>query len=97
MIYLKINKTAYNEIVAVCDQNLIGKTFSEKNFKLDVTERFYKGKLMKDREIIKILKDAGNINIVGKESVNLCIKAGIIEKEDIIKIQKIPHAIIVGI
>jgi len=96
MIYLKINRTGYNEIVAICDQNLIGKTFSEKNFKLDVTERFYKGELMKDKKIIKILKGAENINIVGRESINLCIKAGIIERENIIKIQKIPHAIIFG-
>ena len=63
---------------------------------MEVAERFYKGELMKDKEIIKILKGAGNINLVGRESINLCIKAGIIEKENIIKIQKIPHAIIFG-
>jgi len=94
MIYLKINKTEQNEIVAVCDENLIGRKFSENNIKFDITERFYKGELMKDEDGIKILKNAKNINVVGKESIKLAIKAGRIEKENIIKIQNIPHAIV---
>ena len=93
MIYLKINKTEQNEVVAVCDADLIGKSFSEKNLKLDITEKFYKGKITSKEEIIKILKDAENINIVGKESIKLAVDAGIIEKNNIIKIKKIPHAI----
>jgi hypothetical protein len=97
MIYLKINKTEFSEIVAICDEELIGKTFIENDLKLDITERFYKGKLMKEDEIVDILKHAKNINIIGKNAVNLAIKNNIIEKENIIKIKKIPHAIIFGI
>ena len=36
--------------------------------------------------------DDATFNIVGKESVNAALKAGIIEKEGIIKIKGIPHA-----
>ncbi len=94
MIYLKINKTEQNEIVAICDENLIGRKFSENKLKLNITERFYKGELMKDEDVIKILRNARNLNITGKESIKLAIKAGIIDKENIIKIQNIPHAIV---
>jgi len=94
MIYLKINRTELSEIIAVCDEELIGKSFSENNLKLDVTERFYKGKLMNEEEIIEKLKNARNINIVGKNSINLAIKHRIIDKDSVIKIKNIPHAVI---
>ncbi|MEK6835152.1 MAG: DUF424 family protein [Nanoarchaeota archaeon] len=94
MIYLKINKTEQSEIIAVCDSGLIGKRFSENGLNLDINEIFYKGEIMNEKEIIKILKEARNINIVGKESIKLAVKAGIIDKENIIKIKNIPHAMV---
>jgi len=97
MIYLKINKTEQNEVVAVCDENLIGKNFSENNLKLDLGERFYKGELMDEEKIVEILRNAKNINIVGKYAVKLAIKNRIIEEENIMKIKNIPHAIVFGI
>lgn len=94
MIYLKINKTEQNEIIAVCDSDLIGKKFSENGLNLDINEIFYKGEIMNEKEIIKILKESININIVGKESIKLAVKAGIINKDNIIKIKNIPHAMV---
>ena len=62
--------------------------------KLDITERFYKGDLVNEKDAVKIIKSARNINIVGKISINLLIKEKVIRKEDVIKIKNIPHAII---
>jgi len=97
MIYLKITKTEFSEIVAVCDEDLIGKKFSENDNMLDINERFYKGEIMDEGKIIEILNNAKNINIVGEEAVGLAIKAGIVEEENIIKIKNIPHALVFGI
>lgn len=94
MIYLKINKTEQNEIIALCDSNLIGKSFSEKDLNLDVNERFYKGDVLDEDKIVKILMNARNINIVGEEAMRLAVKHNIVEKENIIKIKNIPHSII---
>ena len=94
MIYLKINRTGQNEIIALCDKNLIGKSFCEKDLTLNITERFYKGKLTDEKEILRILKDAKNINIVGKDAIKLALKSEIIDKSNIIKIKNIPHAIV---
>ena len=94
MIYLKINKTEQNEVVAICDSDLIGKSFSEKGLILKVKEEFYKGEIMNKEEITKILKDSKNINIIGKESIKLALDAGIIEKNSIIKIKNVPHALV---
>ena len=32
-----------NEVVSVCDTNLVGKTFTEGELELKVSEQFYKG------------------------------------------------------
>ncbi len=94
MIYIKRNLSQTSDILAVCDENLIGKTFKEKDLKIEITERFYKGDLVDDNEAIKIMKEHRNINIVGNDSIKLALKNKIIEKENIIKIKNIPHAII---
>lgn len=91
-MYVKIHKTELSEVVCICDEDLVGKKFEDKDLQLDVTERFYKGEKKTEEEVIKILKEAGNVNIVGKESIKVAIKAGVIEKENIIKIKNIPHA-----
>lgn len=91
-MYLKIHKAEGRSIVAVADKELIGKTFEENNLHLEVTERFYKGEEKTEEEIVKILKDATNVNLIGKKTIDAALKAGIISKENIITIQKIPHA-----
>ena len=93
-MYLKINRNEQNEIVAVCDEELIGKKFSENDLSLNVNERFYKGELSDDGKILEALREARNINIVGKNAVKLALKSGIIEEDNIIKINDIPHAIV---
>ena len=92
MIFVKIHKTKFRDVIAVCDSNLIGKKFEEKDLQLTITERFYKGEVMAEEKIITLLENAENVNIVGKESIKIGIKAGIIIKENIITIEGIPHA-----
>ena len=94
MIYVKRNVSQNSEVVAFCDEDLIGKTFKEKNLKLEITERFYKGELMKDEDAVLLMKNSRSINIVGKHSIKIAIKANIIKKENVIKIKNIPHALV---
>lgn len=91
-MYLKFHHSGESVVVALCDKDLVGKKFEDKKLQLDITERFYKGEEKPEQEIIEILKEAANINIVGKKSIKLALKAGVIEKENIIKIKGIPHA-----
>ncbi|MEM4266977.1 MAG: DUF424 family protein [Candidatus Nanoarchaeia archaeon] len=91
-VYMKIHKAGDREVVAVCDSNLVGKCFREKNLKLDVTERFYKGTVVAKDKVIKVIKEAHTVNLVGEAAVELGLQAKIILKENIIKIKGIPHA-----
>ena len=95
-VYLKVHATGerYGNryVIAVCDRELIGKIIEDKKYRIVVSERFYKGEKMDEKQVVGIIKDAGNVNLMGKKSIELGLKAGIIEKENIIKIKGVPHA-----
>lgn len=92
MILVKLHHSARSIIACLCDSELIGRKFQDAKHQLDITARFYKGDAMPEEKIIPLLKTAGNLNIVGKASIALAVKAGIINKASIIKIKTIPHA-----
>ena len=96
-MYLKIIKS-YRDIVAVCDSSVLGKRFESGNFQLDLKESFYKGELVSEEKAIETMKkmaaEDATFSIAGKKSVAAAIKAGIITKESIGKIQGIPFALV---
>jgi len=91
-MYVKIHKSNDRNVVAVCDEDLIGKKFETEKLVLDVTERFYKGEKVTEDQAYELMKDAMNLNIVGENSVNLALRRKIITTENILKIDGIPHA-----
>ena len=91
-MFVKIHKSVDRHIVAICDEDLIGKEISEGDLNLNITERFYKGDKLSKEKIIEIMKNSINLNIVGKNSIKLALDNNIIEKDSIIEIDKIPHA-----
>jgi hypothetical protein len=96
-MFINIIKS-YRYVVALADEELIGKVFYEGNFQLDVKENFYKGEGKTPEEISEILRDMkiedATFNIVGKESVALALETGIIDEENIGEIEGIPFALV---
>lgn len=97
MVYLNVIRS-YRDVVAVCDSSILGKKFESGKFQLDVKESFYKGKEISFEKAVTMMKDLAKedatFNIAGKEAVDAAIKAGIISKESVGKIQGIPFALI---
>ena len=91
-MYVKIHKSGDRHVVAVCDEDLLGKKFIEGKLILEVSERFYKGKKLSKKETLDMMEDAINLNIVGEESIKLALENGIVSKDNVIKIKNIPHA-----
>lgn len=90
---VNVHKTADGKkIVAICDSNLLGKKFEENGLQLDLTVDFYKGSELSEEETRKVIKNAYIINVIGEESILFLAKERIIDKDNIIKIKKIPHA-----
>lgn len=88
----RIFRTKYEVIVAICDENLIERNLKFKNFDLKISKKFYGEKLIDELEAIKIMEIATIGNLFGKNIVKLAEKHGFISKENIIFIQRIPHA-----
>ncbi len=95
-MYLKIHevdmKNHIEVIVALCDSELIGKRLIEGNLRLHVNPRFYRGELARKDTVENAFRLATVANIVGKKSVALALKSGIIKKENVIKVAGVPHA-----
>ena len=89
---------SHRDIVTMCDSELIGKKFEEGIFQLDVKESFYKGEELSEEEasiiIRKMVREDATFNIVGKKSVALALKQGIVLEENIKEIQGIPFVMI---
>ena len=93
-MYLKKHINSHMQILAVCDEDLIGKTFREEGLKLEISERFFKGEKATAEEVAKALQESNNSNLVGKETIGLALKEEIITKDAILFIQDIPYTLI---
>jgi hypothetical protein len=89
---------SYREVVAVCDSELLGKTFEQGKKQIFVKESFYKGGEKTPEQTIEIMKEMSKedatFNIVGKESTQLALKAKIITQKQIKTIDNIPYVLV---
>jgi len=91
MLLLKILRTSGENIVIICDRELLGQTLKEGDLKLEVKESFYGGREASVEECLRALQDATIGNLVGS-IVEHAAKAGIINPENVIRLQNVPHA-----
>ena len=94
---VKIHKT-YRTTVAICDSNLLEKTFEEGVKQIVIGKNFFGGEEKTEEEIAKIIEDYSyedaTFNIVGEQAVNLALKLGVVNQDGITKIQNIPIALV---
>jgi hypothetical protein len=89
----QVDMKGYKEvIVALCDKELIGKKLVEGETELWVNPRFYEGDEVSGSIAVSVIGSATIANLVGKKAVETGIKAGIVEKDNVITIDGVPHA-----
>ncbi|MDI6883594.1 MAG: DUF424 family protein [Hadesarchaea archaeon] len=93
---LKTIRTQGEVLVIVCDAELLGKKFKQGKFKLEVKKSFYDGEETSVEECISALRGATIANLVGS-IVGHAVKAGIIERKNVLHFQKVQHAQLVRI
>lgn len=93
MICIKIHNS-YRSVVALCDSELLGRRFEEGKRELFLRENFYKEEEKDLDTIVSIIKNQMRedaiFNIVGEESINAALKAGLITERNIDSIDNIP-------
>lgn len=91
-MFLKTYRVNKEVMVAVCDGELLGLTFCEGDLHLSVHEMFFKGDYVGEDEVKAALSNATIANLVGNKSVNCGIESGVIDKDQVIMIDGVPHA-----
>jgi len=90
--------SSYRNTIAICDSELLGRTFEEGQKCIKVAENFFGGEEKNEREVLEIIEEGAaedyTFNIVGKKSVELALKAGIIKPEGITTIKGVPIALV---
>lgn len=92
MMYVKIHKSEHQKVIAICDEGLLGKIFSDEKKEINISEDFYKGDLMEEKEVLELLKDVSNANFTGDEAIACGIKSGLINEQHVITIGGVKHA-----
>ncbi len=91
-ICFKTHKQGSDVIVAMCDADIVGKTFREGQFKLHLSTEFYDGARLSIEEGFARINQATMLNLAGSKVVEQAVKAGVVHREAVIRISGVPHA-----
>lgn len=90
-IRMKVYKQGKETLVAAADEDLLGKTFREGKFKIEVG-KFYEGDRVTEEGLLDGLKLATIGNFVGRETIDAAKKGGYVSEDGILWIGGVPHA-----
>ncbi|MHA2059797.1 MAG: DUF424 domain-containing protein [Candidatus Ranarchaeia archaeon] len=92
MVYLKEHFAEGCMVLAVCDENTLGKTFSSGRVTITVDPSFYQGDLVSIPTALEKINGSANSNLTGKKIIRAAIKAKLLDKDGILQIGKTAHA-----
>jgi len=84
-------------VLACCDKELIGRNLKEGNYDVTIEESFYRGELVDEHQLKKMIRDANSINLFGNKAIMVAKKQGLISDSDIIRIEGVEHAVILKV
>ncbi|MFB6135762.1 MAG: DUF424 domain-containing protein [Halobacteriaceae archaeon] len=79
-------------LVTVCDSDALGETYERGEVSLEVTEAFYGGEEVEERDVLESLSRASVANLVGTRSVELAVEHGYVDAERVLDLGETLHA-----
>lgn len=95
MISVKLHLNRGEVMLAACDADIIGLSFSGNGAKITVSERFYGGETVSEEVFVERTKSAAVMNLVGNRVVARAIAEGIVNADCVIEIGGVKHAQVV--
>ncbi len=89
---MRVYRVKGEVMVAVCDEELIGRNFREGELKIEIREEFYGTESVGEEEVKRALRQATIANISGEKAVKLAISMGIVDEKRVLKIGECWHA-----
>jgi len=91
-VYVNIQKSGEQTLLAICDLDLVGKTFRQGKIVFEVREEFYKGTKVTVDEAIGLIENCSVVNMVGQCIVKEAVEKGFVHPDAVIEISGVPHA-----
>ncbi|MEM2088918.1 MAG: DUF424 family protein [Thermoproteota archaeon] len=96
--YMKEHVAGTTRVIGACDRELLGKTLKdETGFEVKVAEKFYGGTLVDEEELLKTIKNANSVNLVGNRVVKTVLENGLGKESSVKKIGGVMLMMIVHI
>jgi hypothetical protein len=86
VIYAKVHSSKNGEIIAMCDEELLGRIITDGRIEinLDKYAGFYKGSLVSEEKAGSLIgNDVFSANLVGKRSVEIFEKKGLVSESQV--------------
>ena len=94
MFSARLIKHQDSSMLNICDSDLLGKTLKRDNFSLKISQEYYAEKVVEKEEAKELLKKSDNINMVGKDIIDLSVNMGIGSEEGVKVIDGVPFLIV---
>jgi len=91
---VKVTEYQKNLMLNICDADLLGKSISENQLTMKISESYYGNEIIEIGEATKLLKNSNIINMVGKNTVSLSLELGIGSENGVKKISGVPFLIV---
>ncbi len=100
-VFFRIHRRDTTEILAICDEDLLGKVLSNDKIRMRVPIEFYKGQAISISDAFQLMRRYVNINILGSV-IELGIEKNQIKKDAVIWFndeegKRVPHLLIFAI
>jgi len=92
MIAIRIHVRDGERLLAACDEELLGRTFSEGELRLRVSEAFYKGEVITEETLRERMRSVTMMNLVGERAVSVALEARYVSEDATITIGGVKHA-----
>lgn len=92
MILVRVITQGRERLVAACDPDLLGKTFSSDGLRLEVSESFYGGDEVDEEALVNWLRLATIANLVGERTVATAVENGFVDRGCVLVVGGVPHA-----
>ena len=81
-------------LVNICDEELVGKTVSEGELKVQLSKEFYSGEVVDTGEALRLIRTCSIVNLAGSRSVALAVENDVGAPEAIREIDEVPFLMI---
>jgi hypothetical protein len=89
---MKLTHTQGEILLAAADSDLLNREFKSGKLRINVTDSFYGETMVNEDTFVSSLGLCTIANLVGKRTIAIAIREGLVDSENVLMIGEVPHA-----